>query len=102
MVAEEGEGWHFGGHLVSNEAKDAGTCEAAVVCNAVSKYGNGTCHCQPAFDAHSKKARGRDAKRLTVKEELVKESAKDIEQEIDPQSIGAGGHGHCLGRKGRG
>jgi hypothetical protein len=53
--------------------------EAAVVCNAVSKYGNGTCHCQPAFDAHSKKATGRDAKRLTVKEELVKESAKDIE-----------------------
>jgi hypothetical protein len=65
---EEEEGWHFGGRMVSNEAKDVGTCEAG----CCGKYGNGTCHCQPPFDAHSKKATGRNAKRLTVKEELAK------------------------------
>lgn len=67
-MAEEGEGWHFGGHVVSNKAKDAGTREAG----CCGKYGNGTCHCQLPFDAHSKKATGRKAKRLTVKEELAK------------------------------
>ena len=50
----------------------------ATLAVAVSKYGNGTCHCQPAFDAHSKKATGRNAKRLTVKEVLVKKGMSKL------------------------
>jgi hypothetical protein len=62
----------------------------------VSKYGNGTCHCQPAFDAHSKKTTERNAKRLTVG------NVKAIERKIDAQSVDAEGHGHCIGRKSKG
>jgi hypothetical protein len=36
--------------MVSNEVKDAAPAKLVVTCNAASRYGNETCHCQPAFD----------------------------------------------------
>ena len=91
--------------MVSNEAKDAGACEAGCCMQCGKWVWEWHCHCQPALDArHSllEEGNGEDAKRLIVKEELIKDSDNDIGREIDAQSIGAGGHGHCLGRKSRG
>jgi hypothetical protein len=78
----------------------------AVACDAVSKYGNDTVIVSRdsiLVTHYLKKATERNTKRLTLlKRNFVKDSDKDIEQEIDAQSSGAGGHGHCLGRKSRG
>ena len=68
-MAEEGEGWHFGERMVSNEAKDAGTCEAGCCSKQVWE-----CHLSlsAAIRCSLEEGNGRNAKRLTVEEELAK------------------------------